>query len=59
MSSTPSQSVITHNHAFCGDMHECAQFPELSTPCYFELGAAKVGVLFVCSVIECLFSFSG
>lgn len=49
MSSTPSQSVITHNHAcFCGDTDECTQFAVLPTPCFFELVAAKVGVLFDC-----------
>lgn len=41
-----SQSVITHNHGLCGVTDACMEFAVLSTPCYFELGAAKVEVLF-------------
>lgn len=57
VSSTCSQSGITHNHAFCGDTLECTQFSMLSAARFSEPGAAKVGVLFVC-LVECPFPLS-
>lgn len=47
VSSPCSLLVRTYHHAFCSDTQECTQFAVLSPPCYFELFAAKVGVLFV------------
>lgn len=54
--SSALQSVRTHNHVFCGDTKETIQLEQLSTPCYFELGAHKVRIVFV-YLIHCLFTF--
>lgn len=54
--SSAVQSVRTHNHVFCGDTKETIQLEQLSTPCYFELGAHKVRIVFV-YLIHCLFTF--
>ena len=51
-----SFAVRTHNHVFCGDTKECAQFAQLPTPCHFELGAYKVWTWFV-YLMDCLYFF--